>query len=72
MVVAEVFIVTDDSELVKVSFVELVVLHVPKSITKEPAPTVEPELLYSSVTKVWYWLKMTTKDESLFLFQCYL
>ena len=49
-----VFIVTEELEFaVKVSFVDEVVLHVPKSIVSEPAPTKEPEELYASVAKVW-------------------
>ena len=46
MVLADVVTVIAELELaVKVSFAELVVLHVPKSIVNEPSPTVDPELL---------------------------
>ena len=45
VVLEVVLTVTADSVLaVKVSFAEEVVLHVPKSIVKDPAPTVDPEL----------------------------
>ena len=46
VVLADVVTVIAELELaVKVSFAELVVLHVPKSIVNEPSPTVDPELL---------------------------
>ena len=46
VVLADVVTVIAELELaVKVSFAELVVLHVPKSIVNEPSPTIDPELL---------------------------
>ena len=45
MVLAEVETETDELEFaVKVSFAELVVLQVPKSMVNDPSPTVDPEL----------------------------
>ena len=52
---------------VNVSFALLVVLQVPKSIVKEPAPTVDPELLYAPVTNVCELASEdTTKEASMF------
>ena len=42
-------------------------LQVPKSITKEPAPTVDPELAYAPVANVWVLAnEETTKEASIF------
>ena len=61
-------IVTDELELaVKVSLAELVVLQVPKSIVKDPDPTVEPVLLYELEAKVCVEAsEETINEESIF------